>query len=581
MPITTKFSLAFWLCLSNLFLFVTGGAAAAPPTPASPPKPAKPFPSSQGWIKKVLAPQATPAPKGLSLQRLSKMFGPWRKKSAPPPLGTGPISIGKRAHKIEMVWVAPDPTGFNPNAVTEGFYLGKYEVTQGQFEAMNLENPKNKLGGQSRPAVAVSRDQAFQFASELNTIFTSTQIPPRWGFRLLSETEWDFAARGAKLKDEETPPEDVDTYAVSIQGSIAKPGVNGFPCKSFDETMPKDKPCGPQNVGSLKPNTLGLYDMYGNAAEWVLDDWFPTRPQPKAPQAPRYELLEKNPRGVIRGGSWAFPKAMAKNTFRNPQDPQHEVMTTGFRVALAQLAKDCVEGFTLPVDKDFPEKHGTKGRSTYGIPLVSIPGEMLFGAHEITRGQYQAVTGFDPDHRQDRCSPITEVSFTEAVRFTVRLTELERKRGTIPPNFEFRLPTSKEWEAAALAGSTMPLSTDVVDAQIGSIEWKVAKDPVAQHAPNAWGIYGMLGGPQEWVATQVEVILIPELHELIMKNPKTRKEYEEKERMKTMDQRSYLVRGGSEIAGRKSYRVDNRESYLGKSKLHQVGFRVVLAQVKS
>lgn len=149
------------------------------------------------------------------------------------------------------------------------YYIGKYEVTQEEWQVIMGMNP-SKYKGSKRPVENISWEDSQKFISKLNEI---TGIK----FRLPTEAEWEFAARGGNKSKGYT-------YSGSnIPSEVAWYGVNNT---SF--------------VGKKKPNELGIYDMSGNVYEWC-HDWFGaynTIPQtdPKGPSSGSFR--------VCRSGCW-------------------------------------------------------------------------------------------------------------------------------------------------------------------------------------------------------------------------------------------------------------------------------------
>lgn len=157
----------------------------------------------------------------------------------------------------------------------DDFYMGKYDVTQGQWQVVMGNNPSLfKDCGDNCPVEMVSWIDAQEFISKLNKRSGEKK------YRLPTEAEWEYAARSGGKREKYAGSDDVD--------SVAWCGSN-----SDRTTHP---------VGTKSPNGLGIYDMNGNVWQWV-QDWYAANYYGKS--------ARKNPRGpgsgsdrVMRGGSW-------------------------------------------------------------------------------------------------------------------------------------------------------------------------------------------------------------------------------------------------------------------------------------
>jgi formylglycine-generating enzyme required for sulfatase activity len=159
--------------------------------------------------------------------------------------------------------------------ITKGFEMGKYEVTQAQWEAVMGSNP-SEFKGADRPVEQVSWEDAQQFLSRLNARGDG------YRYRLPTEAEWEYAARAGTTGKYYGELDEIAWYKGNFGG----------------QTHP---------VGQKKPNAWGLHDMLGNVWEWCWD-WYDVNYYGNSPEA--------DPRGPasgqalsLRGGSWGnFPR---------------------------------------------------------------------------------------------------------------------------------------------------------------------------------------------------------------------------------------------------------------------------------
>jgi formylglycine-generating enzyme required for sulfatase activity len=161
--------------------------------------------------------------------------------------------------------------------ITKAFEIGKYEVTQAQWEAVMGNNPSN-FKGPTNPVEQVSWEDVHEFLRRLSARGDG------YRYRLPTEAEWEYAARAGAD----------GLYAGPSLAAMAWYGVGGENLlKSKGSTHP---------VGQKQPNAWGLYDVHGNVAERV-EDWYSASYYKTSPQ--------DDPTGpasggvhVARGGSW-------------------------------------------------------------------------------------------------------------------------------------------------------------------------------------------------------------------------------------------------------------------------------------
>ena len=190
------------------------------------------------------------------------------------------------------------------------YYIGEAEVTQELWEAVMDDNP-SEFKGAKRPVENVSWNTCQEFIQRLNKI-TGMK------FRLPTEAEWEFAARGGKK-----------SQSFRYSGSNDVKDVAWYKKNACD--VGKDNPdYGSHDVKAKQANELGIYDMSGNVSEYCQDwkDAYTSSAQtnPKGPASGKNR--------VMRGGSWYFRAAHSKVTTRVSTSPGSKSSTEGLRLAL-------------------------------------------------------------------------------------------------------------------------------------------------------------------------------------------------------------------------------------------------------
>jgi formylglycine-generating enzyme required for sulfatase activity len=189
----------------------------------------------------------------------------------------------------------------------DDFSLGTYEVTEAQWLAVMGSDAAPRISrGPDYPVSGVSWRQAGEFIKRLNAL---TGLK----YRLPTEAEWEYAARSGGKQQ---------TYA----GTSDSKALAEFACghESCDDTL--------LPVGSKKPNDLGIYDMSGNAWEWVQDryDAYYYRQSPRNnPQGDPFGINR-----VLRGGSSSSTNGQLRTTYREYVAPDIRRDGIGFRLLL-------------------------------------------------------------------------------------------------------------------------------------------------------------------------------------------------------------------------------------------------------
>ena len=216
--------------------------------------------------------------------------------------------------------------------LSQAFYLGKYEVTQGQWRAVLGNNPSHfQACGSSCPVESVSWEDAQRFIEALNRQAGTGR------YRLPTEAEWEYAARAgtqtALYTGELTIRGKKDAPALdSITWYGGNSGVSyagGYDCSEWAEKQYAASWCGPHPIGQKQPNAFGLYDMLGNVWEWVAD-WYGEYPSglvtdPRGPSTGAFR--------VGRGGSWRNAARYCRVANRVYGTPGFRRPNLGFRLA--------------------------------------------------------------------------------------------------------------------------------------------------------------------------------------------------------------------------------------------------------
>ena len=195
------------------------------------------------------------------------------------------------------------------------YYIGKYEVTQGLWKKVMGSNPsKFSDCGDDCPVENVSWDDCQTFISKLNQLTGKK-------YRLPTEAEWEYAARGGRGVARNVPAGNAQLQT-KYAGSNALDEVAWYNDNSNSQT---------HTVGTKKPNALGVYDMSGNVWEWC-NDWYD-----------KYSISGvKNPQGakagsdrVVRGGSWYHIGRYDRVSYRDNGDPSYSDYDSGIRLVFS------------------------------------------------------------------------------------------------------------------------------------------------------------------------------------------------------------------------------------------------------
>ena len=220
------------------------------------------------------------------------------------PVEGGTFTMGATAEQGSDAYDDEKPT----HSVTlSSYYMGETEVTQALWQAVMGSNPSYFTGDSQRPVETVSWDDCQEFITKLNQLCAS-QLNGRQ-FRLPTEAEWEYAARGGK-----------QSRGYKYSGSNTLGSVAWYDDNSGSTT---------HAVGTKQANELGLYDMSGNVWEWC-SDWYGSYGSG----------AQTNPTGstsgsgrVYRGGSWNRIAGYCRVSYRYSGTPDYRYFNLGLRLS--------------------------------------------------------------------------------------------------------------------------------------------------------------------------------------------------------------------------------------------------------
>ena len=364
-----------------------------------------------------------------------------------------------------------------------GFNIGQTEVTQALWQAVMGDNPSSFNDDQNRPVECVSWNDCQTFIVQLNALTGKH-------FRLPTEAEWEFAARGGNKSEGHKFAgsdniDEVGWYMGNIPSQTS--GTPGY---------------GTQPVAAKAPNELGLYDMSGNVWEWC-QDWMGNYSSDAQtdPNGPATGTTR-----IVRGGSWFNNYATGCRVSRRNGCYTTDADTyLGLRLVLDDAEEYTVNGVSFTM---VPVKGGTftmgatvEEDADYqvfvGSPKHQVTlSDYAIGQTEVTQELWLAVMGSNPsENTGDLQRPVDNVRRAECDSFIVRLNALTGK--------QFRLPTEAEWEFAARGGNLSQGYTYAGSDDIDEVAWYSGNSGSVSHAvgtkaPNELGIYDMCGNVNEW-----------------------------------------------------------------------------------
>jgi formylglycine-generating enzyme required for sulfatase activity len=478
-----------------------------------------PEPSREPSPAPVPAPEVPPPPKPRTPP----------KKVLPAPVNLSTSAVEGKPFAIadlsmDMLWVKPgsfemgsplsEKDRFDaetPHAVTltDGYWLGKHEVTQAQWEKVMGSNP-SEFKGADRPVETVSWTDVTSFCNKVTASERRAgRLPAGMAYQLPTEAQWEYACRaGTKTGF---------SFGDELTAKDANYAHGGFGT-GLQRTS---------NVGEYPANPWGFHDMHGNVWEWCAD-WYGDYPTGAA-RDPVGPAIGSN--RVTRGGSWRLTAGIARSAIRYRFEPANSSNSLGFRLSLrpAREAEPLVlvpeklrvavsvkagTAFTIrdlgldllwvkPGTFEMGSPPSEKDREDYETPhAVTLTDGYWLGKHEVTQSQWEKVMGSNPSSFKGGDRPVETVSWTEVTSFCNKLTASERAAGRLRAGMTYQLPTEAQWEYACRAGTKTAFSfgDSLTSGQANISSGPRETTDVGKYPANGWGFHDMHGNVWEWCA---------------------------------------------------------------------------------
>jgi len=245
--------------------------------------------------------------------------------ASPPPASANMVAIPAGTFLMGSppgsLVVVPEEQPAHLVTITRPFWIGKYEVTQAEYQAVMGSNPSYHQGASypnsaSRPVEQVSWYDAVLYCSLLTMQEDAAgRLATGYEYRLPTEAEWEYCCRAGTTTDW-----NVGNFLTCVEAN-------------FDQCVGQTS-----TVGSYPANPWGLHDTHGNVWEWCFDSWDFSANYPAGPVSdPFVNFLSSGPFLVFRGGSWPSFFINTRSAYRFGYFPSYAWSDLGFRVVCAPI----------------------------------------------------------------------------------------------------------------------------------------------------------------------------------------------------------------------------------------------------
>ena len=208
------------------------------------------------------------------------------------------------------------------------FFMGKYPVTQAQYQAIMRTNP-SFFKGSNRPVECVSWNDAVKFCEKLSQRTGKT-------YRLPSEAEWEYACRAGTT----TPFHFGKTITTHLANYRYDNGNDSYTYGVGNDSYIYGVEGITTVVGSFGvANNFGLYDMHGNVSEWCQDNWHSNYKGAPTDGSAWLNNISSSDKYLLRGGSWSYNPAYCRSAFRLSNNLDYHYHKFGFRVVCGGAAR--------------------------------------------------------------------------------------------------------------------------------------------------------------------------------------------------------------------------------------------------
>jgi formylglycine-generating enzyme required for sulfatase activity/tRNA A-37 threonylcarbamoyl transferase component Bud32 len=400
--------------------------------------------------------------------------------------------------------------------ISHDFYLGKYTVTQEEWEKVMGKNPSyfSRTGAKDAvkdisdadlrrfPVESVTWEDSQVFIAKLNQQVKETG----WRYRLPTEAEWEYACRGGPSANE-------SDYTFNYY--LDKPTDRLLPDQANVPGYGVGTTC---KVGCYTPNRLGLYDMHGNVLQWCEDE------------APNLKDPKAAPWRVTRGCGWY--QGPAKTAARFPLPRVFPSNYVGLRLARVPVPPDKdLTAFTNSLGMEFVLVPKGKfwmggGGGKLGDKQVEIAHDFYLGKYTVTQEEWEKVTGRTPSFFSRTGAgkeavkdisdadlkrfPVESVSWNDAQTFLALLNRRDKQVG-----WTYRLPTEAEWEYACRGGPSGTEADFAFNYYLDKPSDRLLPDQtnsfgllkrtcrVGSYRPNRLGLHDMQGNVSQWCADEI------------------------------------------------------------------------------